>query len=112
MVLDGDLLTGFELAGARLSLSVGEEGTYDVTSLLIQLDRYPYGCAEQITSRALPLLYAKDIALHLPPQELSSLSGSEMDQRLQKAVDKLLSYQTNQGGALAFGGATDMMIHG
>ncbi|WP_180966757.1 alpha-2-macroglobulin family protein [Cohaesibacter celericrescens] len=106
VMLDSDMLAGFTLAGSQLSLSVAPEGTYDVTSLLMQLDRYPYGCAEQITSRALPLLYAKDIALHLP-QELSSLSGKQMDQRLQKSVDTLLSYQSNQGGFSLWGNGLD-----
>ncbi len=31
-------------------------------ALLISLDRYPYGCAEQISSRALPLLYLNEVA--------------------------------------------------
>ena len=31
-------------------------------SLLAALDRYPYRCSEQITSRALPLLYVSDLA--------------------------------------------------
>ena len=30
-------------------------------SLLMTLDRYPYGCAEQTTSRALPLLYVSEL---------------------------------------------------
>ena len=68
----------------------------------MQLDRYPYGCAEQITSRALPLLYAKELALQLP-EELASLSGKQMDERLQKAVDKLLSYQSSMGGFTLWG---------
>ena len=30
--------------------------------MLMTLDRYPYGCAEQTTSRALPLLYVSELA--------------------------------------------------
>ena len=30
--------------------------------LLLKLDRYPYGCAEQVTSRAMPLLYLNEVA--------------------------------------------------
>ena len=69
---------------------------------LLQLDRYPYGCAEQITSRALPLLYAKDLAFNLP-EELASLSGKTMQERIQKAIDKLLSYQNDMGGFSLWG---------
>ena len=34
----------------------------DAAALFDSLDQYPYGCTEQITSRALPLLYANQIA--------------------------------------------------
>ena len=40
-----------------VSLSVGPLSALDVPSLLRDLDRYPYGCSEQLVSRALPLLY-------------------------------------------------------
>ena len=105
-VLDGDLLAGYDLANAQVAISVAKAGAYDVTSLLLQLDRYPYGCAEQITSRALPLLYAKDLALHLPVS-LADLSGKEMKERLQKAVDRLLSYQSDVGGFSLWGRGID-----
>ena len=35
---------------------------WDVPGLLRALDRYPYGCIEQTTSRALPLLYVDEVA--------------------------------------------------
>src|SRR5262249_41030906 len=34
----------------------------DAAALFDSLDRYPYGCTEQIVSRALPLLYASNMA--------------------------------------------------
>ncbi|WP_316862083.1 MG2 domain-containing protein [uncultured Cohaesibacter sp.] len=104
-VLDGSWFSGLQKSGATVSLSVGETGTFDVTSLLMQLDRYPYGCAEQVTSRALPLLYAGDLALHMP-KELASLSGKEMTERIQKAIDTLLSYQSDLGGFSLWGGSS------
>jgi alpha-2-macroglobulin len=47
-------------ADARLSVSPRPE--WDVPGLLQALDRYPYGCLEQTTSRALPLLYVDEVA--------------------------------------------------
>jgi alpha-2-macroglobulin len=35
---------------------------FDAPGLLASLDRYPYGCTEQITSQALPLLYFDQVA--------------------------------------------------
>ena len=40
----------------------GPRPRFDVPGILASLDRYPYGCAEQTTSRALPLLYVNDVA--------------------------------------------------
>ena len=100
--LDAAWLTGLNKQGATLSVSVTRPGAYDVASLLMQLNRYPYGCAEQVTSGALPLLYAKDLASILP-QELASLSGKDMEERIQKAIDKLLSYQSDMGGFSLWG---------
>ena len=50
--------TGHRQRGAfgRLSTAL------DAAALLTALDRYPFGCSEQITSRALPLLYVNELA--------------------------------------------------
>ena len=41
---------------------MSQSAAFDVPSILMALDRYPYGCAEQTTSRALPLLYVSELA--------------------------------------------------
>src|SRR5690606_15773378 len=46
----------------QLTLAVGPIARLEVPELLLALDRYPYGCAEQTTSRAMPLLYLNDVA--------------------------------------------------
>ena len=45
-----------------VALSVGASTALDAAALLKALDRYPFGCSEQITSRALPLLYVNELA--------------------------------------------------
>ena len=47
---------------SKVTVTVGPHGALDVPGILAALDRYPYGCAEQTTSRALPLLYVNDVA--------------------------------------------------
>ena len=50
-------------APARVSLSVAPLDARSTSPALLQaLDRYPYGCSEQIASRALPLLYVNELA--------------------------------------------------
>ena len=46
-------------------VTVGPTAAMDVPGILAALDRYPHGCAEQTTSRALPLLYVNDVAKRL-----------------------------------------------
>ena len=40
---------------ASLQISASNAGRLNVPAILRALDRYPYGCTEQITSRAMPL---------------------------------------------------------
>ena len=47
---------------AEAVLTVSPRPQWDVPGLLRSLDRYPYGCLEQTTSRALPLLYVDEVA--------------------------------------------------
>ena len=46
----------------KVIVTVGPTAAFDVPGILASLDRYPYGCAEQTTSRAMPLLYVNDVA--------------------------------------------------
>ena len=47
---------------AEAVLTIGPRPDWDVPGLLRALDRYAYGCLEQTTSRALPLLYVDEVA--------------------------------------------------
>ena len=64
----------------------------DEAALLRSLDRYPYGCTEQITSRAMPLLYA---------EQLSGLSGVSSIEGtrpiIQDAISTVLNRMSNDG---------------
>ena len=63
--------------------------------LLTALDRYPYGCAEQTVSRALPLLYANAVAARI-----GIGADKELKERVQGAVARVLEMQDASG---AFG---------
>jgi alpha-2-macroglobulin len=95
ITLSPDLAQDLIASRTKINLSVGPTAAMDVAGLLTQLDRYPYGCAEQTTSRALPLLYANVLA---------SQSGLPVDpalkERIQGAVDRVLEMQDASG---AFG---------
>lgn len=64
----------------------------DVPALLTALDRYPYGCSEQVTSRALPLLYYNELA-----QLVKGAPDAEPDKRIRDAIVRVLSRQASDG---------------
>ncbi len=92
ITIDEELLGDSLLDGATVSVGVSPVAAFDIPSLLMSLDRYPYGCAEQTTSRAMPLLYVS---------ELAAQAGLEPDpaveKRVQDAILRVLSYQSSSG---------------
>ncbi len=62
VTLDDSAADEFLPGTAEAVLSVSPRPQWDVPALLEALDRYPYGCLEQTTSRALPLLYVSEVA--------------------------------------------------
>lgn len=95
LTLSKDLFHDLIPSSAKLSLTVGPTAAFDVAGLLGELDRYPYGCAEQTTSRALPLLYVNDMAKRLGIAQEAEIKG-----RIAKAIDRLMEMQDSSG---AFG---------
>jgi len=90
--INKDLLTGNILDGAKIAVSVSSSAAFDLPGLLMKLDTYPYGCAEQTTSRALPLLYMSELGvspLFLKPDEITK--------RVNGAIKRVLSYQSSSG---------------
>jgi len=92
LTISSDLLADLVPGSGTVALSVGPSTALDVAALLKALDRYPFGCSEQITSRALPLLYTNELAAeaHL------ELDGA-IDQRIRDAIDRLLARQGPDG---------------
>jgi alpha-2-macroglobulin len=62
ITLDDGAADEFLPGTAEALLTVSPRPDWDVPGLLRALDRYAYGCIEQTTSRALPLLYVDAVA--------------------------------------------------
>jgi uncharacterized protein YfaS (alpha-2-macroglobulin family) len=95
LTISSDLLADFLPGTGRVSVAVSPVGAIDVPALLQALDRYPYGCSEQIVSRALPLLYVNKLA----SAERLALD-SDIPDRIRESIDRLLARQDSTG---AFG---------
>ncbi len=104
--VDGELLAESMLQGSAVSISVTRSAAFDIPALLTSLDRYPYGCAEQTTSRALPLLYLSELS------KQSGLPGdTDVQKRVQEAIYRVLSYQSSTGSFGLWGpGSGDLWL--
>lgn len=92
MTLSTDLLDNIIPDTGAVTLSVSMMSEIDVPGLLGGLDRYPYGCTEQLTSRALPLLYLNQLSA------TESMPADEgVDERIRNTIERILSRQTTNG---------------
>lgn len=92
---DSDVFAGMLPGSGTATLAAGPIARFDAPGLLNALDRYPYGCTEQITSRALPLLYMNEVATAMGLVERNQLAT-----RIEQAVAEVLGNQASNG---AFG---------
>jgi len=106
LTLSKDLLAGLIASRTRVNLSVGPNATLDVPGLLTALDRYPYGCAEQTVSRALPLVYANAVAA-----QIGMAADKEIKERVQGAVERVFEMQDSGGAFGSWGpGNADLWL--
>jgi alpha-2-macroglobulin len=92
LTLTADIFSDLVPGTGTVSLSASLSTALDAATILQALDRYPYGCSEQITSRAMPLLYVNELAAgaHL------AMDGN-IDDRIRTAIDRLLARQGSNG---------------
>ena len=92
LTLTSDMFSDLVDGTGTVSISASLSSALDAATILKALDRYPYGCSEQITSRAMPLLYVNDLAAgaHLA-------MDTAIDQRIRDAIDRLLARQGSNG---------------
>ena len=92
LTLSSDLFADLVPGTGAVSLSVGAAAAFDSAGLLAALDRYPYRCSEQITSRALPLLYLSDLA-----DQAHVAADEKTDERIRDTIAALLTRQDSNG---------------
>ncbi|MCA1514512.1 alpha-2-macroglobulin [Bradyrhizobium sp. NBAIM01] len=92
LTLSSDMFSDLVPGTGAISVSASLSTALDAATILKALDRYPHGCSEQITSRAMPLLYVNELAAgaHLA-------MDTEVDQRIRDAIERLLARQGSNG---------------
>jgi uncharacterized protein YfaS (alpha-2-macroglobulin family) len=107
LTVGADAIAEFVPGTAAVTVSLSGAGGLDVAGILAALDRYPYGCAEQLTSRALPLVYLDDVAVSIGMGDDKAVRG-----RVQQAIVNVLAKQSASGGFGLWGpfGGGDMWL--
>ncbi|MGB7261454.1 MAG: alpha-2-macroglobulin family protein [Albidovulum sp.] len=93
--LDGNVFAGLLPGSGRATLAAGPLARFDAPGLLGLLDAYPYGCTEQLTSKALPLLYFETVAT-----AMGATQGTDIAKRVEESIAAILLNQSANG---AFG---------
>jgi uncharacterized protein YfaS (alpha-2-macroglobulin family) len=93
LALGVDLIADILPGTAEVFLNLSPRPSWDVAGLIRDLDRYPYGCVEQTTSVAMPLLYLGDVAREW------QLAGARVDakSRIDAALRRLADMQQSDG---------------
>ncbi len=93
--LDRNAFAGLVPGTGRVTLTAGPLARFDAPGLLATLNAYPYGCTEQLTSKALPLLYFEDVS-----SALGASYGGDVKKRVEESISEILLNQSSNG---AFG---------
>ncbi|MCF3592707.1 alpha-2-macroglobulin family protein [Rhodobacteraceae bacterium LMO-12] len=90
--LDQNVFAGMRQGTGSAVVSAGPLAKLDAPGLLSALDRYPYGCTEQVTSVAMPLLYFGPVA-----KALGLGAHDKVQERIDQAIERVLARQSSNG---------------
>lgn len=108
LTLDKTLIADMIAGETTVNVSVGPTARLDVPALLTALDRYPYGCAEQTISRALPLLYVNSLS-----KDMNLATDETLKTRIQTAINRVFEMQNASGSFGVWGpGSADIWLTG
>jgi hypothetical protein len=90
---DDNAFAGMMPGTGRATLAIGPIARLNAPGVLQALDVYPYGCTEQITSKAMPLLYFEQVA-----QAMEMPDAANIHERVGQAITEVLLNQGSSGG--------------
>lgn len=90
---DQNAFAGLMPGSGKATMAIGPIARMNAPGILAALDQYPYGCTEQMTSKALPLLYFDQVAAALDLPQADNIKG-----RVEEAITEILMNQSSAGG--------------
>ena len=97
-------LDGWEPMSERSTFWLTNNPYADVMQHMGHLVRYPYGCLEQTTSSTRPLL---ELTKFVPLIDPKLLEDKDLDDMVQKGIDRILNMQTPGGGFAYWPGGSE-----
>lgn len=94
--LDAAMADAYWAGSATVNVTLSNKPPIDVRDAVQGLLMYPYGCLEQTTSSAYPLVFIDEAAAHA--FGIRPLSREERAKRLESAFSRLAGMQQPQGG--------------
>jgi uncharacterized protein YfaS (alpha-2-macroglobulin family) len=92
--IPADVFAPYSPTTGRLSLTASNLPDLDVQRIITALDRYPYGCLEQVTSQSFPLLYFRNVA---SAWDGLNFKAETLDSRIGKGISAVLAKQRPDG---------------
>jgi len=83
---------GLRTGTGALTLSAGPMARLNAPALIAMLDRYPYGCTEQIASQTLPLLAMSEMV-----EGLDLGTSQQISARIDQSIATILTRQSSSG---------------
>ena len=102
LTLARDMFADFVPGTGRATLSVSVSSSLDAAALLHALDIYPFACSEQLTSRAIAMLYLNDLG-----SEAHWAVTGDVKPRIHDIIARLMARQDSNGsfGLWSVGGS-------
>ncbi|HSI40327.1 MAG TPA: alpha-2-macroglobulin [Xanthobacteraceae bacterium] len=106
VTLGADLFADLVPGTGKVAVSASPDPSINVPGLLMALDRYPYSCSEQLTSRALPMLYLSELAA----ASQVNLTHPPADQ-IRESIERVVARQGSDGSfGLWSAGGNDLWL--
>ncbi|MDF2994636.1 MAG: alpha-2-macroglobulin domain protein [Xanthobacteraceae bacterium] len=101
-----DLLADLVPGTGSLVVSAGPDPALDVPALITALDRYQFTCSEQLTSRAMPMLYLSELTKGSPVK-----LTNDPEQRIRESIERVSARQGSDGSfGLWNAGGNDLFL--
>lgn len=106
ITVNEDLMADLVPGTGSVVVSAGPDPALDVPALVTALDRYQFTCSEQLTSRAMPMLYLNELTKGSPVK-----LANDPDQRIRESIERISARQGSDGSfGLWSAGGNDLFL--